>query len=54
MRRLTYVVSCNDTIHELNDADDDEEAHECIEEQRSWRRVVDVLLPDVQDDVAGW
>lgn len=50
-QRATYVVSSQNTVHELNDADQNEEGHEGVEKERALRRRRGILLPDVLGDV---
>lgn len=51
--RLTYVVSSQDTVQELQSAHQNEEGHEGVEEHCALRRCGEVLLPDMIGDLDG-
>jgi hypothetical protein len=47
----TYIVASNDTVYKLQNADQDEEGHKGIDQLRSLRRSVQIILPDAQSDL---
>lgn len=51
--RLTYVVSSQDTVQELQSANENKERHEGVEEHCALWRCGEVLLPDMIRDLDG-
>lgn len=44
---LSHIVSANDAVDELQNADDDQESHKCVQQLRPLWRGLQIPVPDM-------